>query len=482
MRALGVLVLLCGAAMAEGACRTPQPYPYPDGFPYVTVHANARNNGWVPGCPMSRGGYAIAWQALDGGRIYQPNTFSPDGTLTYVLVRGGEGRGFYALDTQTGQTRWSVTQEDIPGWPEETPMNPAKKPAYSGSVEVDNEGNLYYNVNQWLVSRTQGGHLRWQLPMDGVSYGLHFTEEGFIALVTEVGTVMLVSRQGEVLDSISIPQAYGFLAGNPSKGFDLFLGGGDAWGTNTIGIGPGSSLYAVGKGPDEATGAVVRLDVRDKKIEPSWVVPIRGSSASSPAISPDGRWLTVADSAGDRGPGGLVFVDISGCAGVLAKNPCSSFSRLQLKKGKLFGPPAFFGNGDVFYWDQWDFPALKGSGDILYALNALGWTHALYRGNASGVAWKQDMPGKRVWSSAVTILENQILGTISEKLMQHKRWRNWAVGLDPDNGEILWQAEIPGTSLASVVPGPDGHSLYIGFAFNEDTRATGGGLIKLVAQ
>src|SRR5688572_2340002 len=85
-----LLLVACDAAPVVPAepielpCVVDQPAPYPDGSPYLGVHANRENND-VVACETGSA-FVEVWHALPGLAMSQPNTFSPDGSVTYAAT------------------------------------------------------------------------------------------------------------------------------------------------------------------------------------------------------------------------------------------------------------------------------------------------------------------------------------------------------------------------------------------------------------
>ena len=63
-------------------CQLEQPFPYPSGVSYVGLHANRENNDYID-CQTAPA-YELEWHSLKGHGVGQPNTFSPDGKVTYI--------------------------------------------------------------------------------------------------------------------------------------------------------------------------------------------------------------------------------------------------------------------------------------------------------------------------------------------------------------------------------------------------------------
>ena len=297
------------------ACSPVQPAPYANGIPYLGVHADAGNSD-VVGC-QTADNFEQGFHALKGLGLAQPNTFSPDGSITYATTTHPDPSGcrLWAIHTQTGETSWCQSFPPSIG---------------QGSVEVDERGDLYFAVDDEMVSLDAQGTQRWRTAFSSggeadAAWGLHFTPDGHIATVTRSGVVHLLDRDhGEVLSSLSIGEQWSFvppvtldLSGELSltsllpeavqadvlevwgeetqddqgSGVAGFLGAG-GFVDNTLGIDPSGRLYIIGGGPDEDHGALVQVRVGGSTeapvLTPGWAAVTSGGSATSPSISADG--------------------------------------------------------------------------------------------------------------------------------------------------------------------------------------------------
>ena len=264
-------------------CSAQQHFPYPPHIPYTGIHANAANNDYVP-C-ITPNGWKQDWHALRGLGMTQPNTFSPDGSVIYVTTTHPQPDGcrLYALNAKTGQYQWcSSYPTDIE----------------RGSIEVDEEGHLYFTTQEHLVSLDAQGELRWETPlMDHLDqpsggWGVHFTPDGYVATVTSSGRVYLIQRQdGQVMSTLDVqtslnfvpPQPFGFdldpsallpesvqndiasIWGNASndeqrEGFGALLGSGE-FVDNTISISSRGEMYVISGGPSDEQGALIQIKV-----------------------------------------------------------------------------------------------------------------------------------------------------------------------------------------------------------------------------
>src|SRR5574341_1032824 len=183
------LIITCGREKIALPCRVEQPYPYPPTSPYLGIHADRENNGFIP-CSgptsVKRG-----WSALDGYMILQPMSIGADGQTIYATAARLNGCKLFAIDIETGKVKWCREDFTI---------------GVSGSApEPDADGNIYVTdgntIGSWLVSLTSEGTVRWRTSLEGLGgsgpfpfrspAGLHFTPRGYAATVTVDGVVVL---------------------------------------------------------------------------------------------------------------------------------------------------------------------------------------------------------------------------------------------------------------------------------------------------
>ena len=116
------------------SCEVAQPFPYPDGIPYVAIHAGPGHSDYVP-C-MTAPAFEQSWHVLKGHGLVQPNTFSPDGAVTYAATTNPEPDSctIHAIATEDGRTLWCRSYPDV----------------LESAVEVDLDGMLYFSsANRW---------------------------------------------------------------------------------------------------------------------------------------------------------------------------------------------------------------------------------------------------------------------------------------------------------------------------------------------
>jgi hypothetical protein len=497
-------------ATGSFACTVSQAFPYPANSSYVGVHANPSNNDFIPCETASQ--YTEEWHALQGFGVVQPNTFSPDGAVTYIATTNPlpDDCTVHALRVSDGTELWC---RHIPE-------------ARASAVEVDLDGNLYVTSKEAVVSLTDSGVTRWETPMPPAAapdqingaIGLHLTPTGHVATVTNGGTVLLLARDdGRILASLDIPETYGFVPASTlattldlqelmppevladfqslqdaeSGAFlDAFAGTGTNFSDNTLGISLAGDLYVIGGGPDPEHGALVQILVlgsaESPSLAPGWYVETVNGSASSPAISPDGRYVKIADGntsialiAPESADASLRIADIEACNENSDEDPdpdrCEPILVIPLATGPMMGTSPLL-DGPVHYnyetqignmYDQSepDIRAYEG-GELL---------------------WDLHLPDDRIWSSVITVTQNHLIGTAtaltpSNEYLLTIRLPSTAESrlfvIDRASGDIVFDAPVTDDSAATVTVGPDG-SLYVAIlallhSFAVDTRPVAG--------
>ena len=475
-----ILLLL---ACAGPPCQPTQSAPYADGIPYLGVHGDAGNSD-VIACE-SASSFTPGWTALEGLAMTQPNTFSPDGTVLYATTSNPQPAGcrVHALDARSGEVLWCRT---------EAPS------VVNSAVEVDQDGDLYFTAGDALIALRPDGQERWRLALPhGDPWGLHFTPTGRIATVTSEGVVVLASRDGQVLDTLDIPERWGFVAPEPmeldvdlaalvppeiladvetiwgpvdqataKEGFSTFLGAG-AFVDNTLGIDAEGDLYIIGGGPDPDTGALVQVRVDGDALSPGWATLTDRGSATSPSIA--GDFLVIGDGNStqallnpESASGGVKVVDIAACNADLDDEPgeeaCGVAYEERVTRQPLPGSPAIASDGTVYFYEiGLDWSADPTDRDVI----AFG---------PDGELWSVALADDLDWTSVITVTDNHLIGTASRVLPSGEsllgvafpeRTDDYLVVLDRRNGEAVFRHPVSDDSAATVTIGPDG-ALYVG--------------------
>ncbi len=473
--------------------------------PYQGVHAGPGNNDLVA-CTAAPA-YAPRWHALQGHGVAQPNTFSPDLATIYVTTTQPtpEACTLHALDAATGETRWCARVPDAVG----------------ASADVDADGHLYLAARGEVVSFTAEGTRRWAFPLDAAeneaAYGSHFDPDGYLVTATSAGRLLFLDRaDGHAVASLDLVEAFGLTRPPPAPALGLanlvppavladmervygpgeallaiFGGAGAGYTDNTVGIAPDGTVYVIGWGVAEGRGAVVQVRVDRTggtlRLVPGWRMDTEKGSASSPAISPDGRWLKITDGnatpallAPAAFPGSARLADITACDTQADADPdptvCAPAFVLPLASGPALGASPVLDDAEHYQWEV--------QLATLVQPNTVP-DLARYRGDT--LVWETHLPDDAAWTSVLTVTRDAIIGTASRFTRGETRILGVAIPetathelvvLERETGAVRFTASLTDDSTSTVTVGPDG-ALYANLlglvsAFAAATPITGG--------
>lgn len=488
---------------ASGPC-DPYGRPFYGPAPYQGIHGGPGHTDLVA-CDLAPS-FTAGWHALTGFGVAQPNTFSPDGRTTYVTTSAPpadeSGCTLHALDTVTGSTRWC---KPVPG-------------AIGASADVDVDGHLYVAAAGAVRSFTAEGEERWTLPLapNEAAFGSHFTSDGYVATVTSAARLLLLERaDGRIAAELDLAEAFGLAPGPSAIDVELatllpdpvkddfervfgdvgdllsqFGGVSQGYTDNTVAIGPDGSLYAVGWGAPDEDGdrSVVKIRVAEGPVlEPMWRVRLVKGSASSPSVSPDGRWLKITDGnsnlstlAPKDAGGSMRLVDIAACDENTDANTdpgrCEPASVVPLRSGPALGASPILDAGEHYQWEV-----------QLAGLTTPSSVPDLIRYDGEKPVWELHLPGNASWTSVLTLTRDHVIGTVTwaspsdESLggiVLPATAESALIVVRRDTGRVESYARVPDDSTSTVTVGPDG-ALYVtllglisGFAL--DTPIVGG--------
>ena len=366
-----------------------------------------------------------------------------------------------------------------------------------------------------LVSWEPDGTERWRLDFqeEEQAVGLHFHPNGAIVTVTTAGRFLLVSRDtGAVLAELDAYAGFDLLVPSPdassslgllqnaipvevSEDFarvfgdagtllDVFVGASSAYTDNTVGIAPNGTIYAIGLGEAEGEGALVQVKVVDGNLVPGWRAVTTAGSASSPAISQDGRWVRISDGNGAAGllaPGSagakIRIYDATACDENTDDDPrdthCEPAFSVPLP-GPSLGAAPILDAAEHYFWN------------VQLALLFDQTEPDLVAMTGDDVVWESFLPDDRLWTSVLTLSDRHILGTTtrltpSDRMLLSIPLPSTAVSelavVDRRSGVLVSTAPAPADSTSTVTVGRDG-SVYVtvlglvhGFAIDTGIKA-----------
>ena len=457
------------------ACRVDQPFPYPDGSPYTTNHVDAANSNFVP-CdgPLE---FSPDYHVLQGYGIIQPNTYSPDGTATYVTtLPDDDGCNVFAIEVATGETLWERCDLGTQ--------------VVAGSVEVDETGLLYLTSGEGVhaLSPDDGASL-WFSPIVDRSevpraFGLKLTPDGWIVTQYSDGVVYLIDRSdGRVLVSLDVASELGFVA--PSKtnvpvsllpgyvqermmrfyrfdsveamsdGMGAVVGSSGAFVDNTVAVSPAGQIFTVGGGPDPDTGAQVAIDVGDgPTLQVAWVSLLPSGTGSSSALSKDGSRLAVGD-----GDSNVRLFHVADCNANTDADPdatiCAPAWTYAFAGGPLRGAVSLDDRNRLYFWAM-----APSRVEEAFCLEDAG--------DHPELVWAKDYGEDWMITSVLTVANDVIYVDIGQVVPEMeagqftlpRSQQHYAATLDRDTGELLHQVPVRDDSMAELQIAPDG-SLFL---------------------
>lgn len=278
--ALAVAASLAVAAAPPTATAGPRPPP-PH---WHTAHADARNSDFAP---------------VRGPRRLRPAwvTDLPGLAMLGATVRGdlvfatssGPGCRLHALSRMDGRTAWCSDALDAA--------------ASASSPLLDGGDSVFVADGTGLHAFGPGGARLWTHPLRGVPLSLQWLPDGGIALATHVGTVHVVdpatgsARRDPypLFDAATQPGAIGSLQA-------CMRGDAACPVANTPAIADTGRMFLTVQAPGADAAAVWAIDGLPSS-DPAgprvaWRRLLSSASASSPALSADGRTLYATDNAG----------------------------------------------------------------------------------------------------------------------------------------------------------------------------------------
>jgi len=252
---------------------------------------------------------ALRWSRPIGGPAAAAATVGPDGEVfvtthidTGCIGQPGGIGALFGFQMPTGRKRF---------------CDPLGPDAMYAASAIDGATNVYVGDDGGVYSMNNIGQPRWRTPVAGVPISVQFTSDSHVLTVTQSGQVDVLNRQtgDRMVPTFQLLGWPNFLAHPdlplPPDGQglpDCATGGPQCPVANVSAIDAASGrFYATVWRPGSPTASLVALRYADKQIRQEWSADILvNGSATSPALSPDGKTVYVGDNS-DR----LIAVDAS---------------------------------------------------------------------------------------------------------------------------------------------------------------------------
>ncbi len=244
---------------------------------------------------------SLSWSRPIGGPLANATTIGPDGQLFVTsrttadcVGKPGTTGMIFSFQMPTGRKRF---------------CNALGPDAVAAASAVDGASNVYVGDDGAVFSFNPLGQPRWRTPVAGVPVSVQFTHDGTVLSVSQSGQVDVLDRQTGDRE-VSTYQVLGdpdFLAHpnvtRPPDGQgidDCAVGGPQCAVANVSALDPNSGrFYLTAWRTGAPAASLVALHYADKKVTQDWSVDIlTDGSATSPALSSDGKTLYVGDNSG----------------------------------------------------------------------------------------------------------------------------------------------------------------------------------------
>ena len=233
-----------------------------------------------------------------------------------------------------------------------------------------------------------------------------------------------------------------------------------------------TGIYVVGAGPKPATSAVIQIRVDGTPEAPvlsaGWYGQLTEKSASSPALSPDGSTLKVADGNSlpnflypENADANMRLFDIAACNANTDADPapevCLAPRSIPLATGPIMGTTPLLDNGIHYVYETQFSELLEDESMDLRAFDG------------DVLLWETRLPDGLQWSSVITVTQDYLVGTAtrftgsSTAVMTVELpavANSELVLVDRHTGAVTFRAPVTDDSTSTVTVGPDG-SLYV---------------------
>lgn len=248
---------------------------------------DARNSGSTP--VVGSRNLGLSWSRPVGGPVGAPVTIGGDGQI-FVTTRTSSCN-IFSFQMLTGRKRFC------------NQMGPS---AVDAGSAVDGSDNVYVGDDGAVYSFNNMGQPRWRTPVAGVPVSVQFTGDGNVLSASQFGQIDVLARQtGErevptfqLLGDPDFLQSPDLNRPPDGQGIeDCATGGPQCPVANVSAVDEKSGrFYATMWQPGQGTADLVALTYDGKEIRRDWsAAMLDGGSATSPALSSDGKTVYVGD-------------------------------------------------------------------------------------------------------------------------------------------------------------------------------------------
>lgn len=454
-------------------CLLPEVFPYAPLSTYRGIHGNRENNDRIL-CTGPEAARLSEWHALKGKRIWQPISFSADAGKLYATTLNAptdeDPCNFFEVTLATGASRC---------------LGEFNAFVATNTVPVDAQGNFYLlepgadpaDDDAAALFRIHGfgaeGTLRWtrQVPGYRMATGAHFTPDGYLAMLTIEGTVIVTGRSDDdfirVLDLVELldlrPPERSAVTFRPHASPSRS----SIFSFETIGVSAKNQLFPLVYADDGAVLAAVNIET-DGILELAWTVKLAGrTSSTSPAVTFDGNYVAVGDDTS------LVYlIDAEACNhnrdGDRAPETCRPLWSYPLADRPSVASVALDENACMYLANWTGDPTVD---DLFVLCDDNGTPEVKWGANLSRGA------ENATWTSSITVLDNFVLGGITwaDNLLPDqglipigRNMRHEIVALDRDTGTVIWRAPARDDSINAIAYGPDGNIYMPNWGFLDE--------------
>lgn len=325
--------------------------------PWASVHRDSRNSDFLPLVTLPK--LRASWSVLDGAALINPGVIDAHGNHFMTSGRGPGYSHLHAFD-EDGKLLWETKPQSS--------LDDFDALAGFNSPVLDVNGDLYVGDGNQFWAFHPDGEVKWvsELPNPGQPFVYQvISKQGFVGGITVDGSVLFYNRDnGELaVPAFKLPAGVapergpglpglwqgGLFDANAGELFKQIAFGYKVQVANAPAVHPETGrVFITASGPKDSkgyTGVLYGLDVTEEAIEIAFATKMGGGSGTSPALSPDSKYVYSAD-----GEGQMLSVDTTDGSIVWAAKGEGLLSPAigadgTIYTGDIFGAPTVFALG-----------------------------------------------------------------------------------------------------------------------------------------